>query len=73
MGTAKSVIQNLQGTDIFAIIGIILFLTFFIIVLIRVLRMKRAMVVEYSRIPLETDNEELPFSEDKSKECTSVS
>ena len=52
MGTAKSVIQNIQGTEMFAIIGLLIFLAFFTIVLIRVIRMKKTVVGEYSRIPL---------------------
>lgn len=63
MGSAKSVIQNLQGTEIFAMIGIILFLAFFVIVLIRVIRMKKALVGEYSHIPFDNDTE-AGFQED---------
>lgn len=57
MGLGRSVLQSLEGTGIFAIIGIIIFFTLFIILLIRIFKMKKEKVDEYKNLPLEDDDE----------------
>lgn len=58
MGLARSVVESIQGTGIFAIIGLLIFFTFFLVVVIRVLKMRKEQVDEFSRLPLEEENSE---------------
>lgn len=55
MRIARSVLENVAGLEIFAIIGILIFFSFFVGLLIWVLRMKKSRVDEFSRLPLEED------------------
>lgn len=57
MGLGRSVLQSLEGTGIFAIIGIIIFFILFIILMIRIFKMKKETVDEYKNLPLEDDDE----------------
>lgn len=59
MRLARSVLQNLEGTEIFGIIGFIIFFAFFIGVLLYVIRMKKNKVDEYSQLPLSRDEDDL--------------
>jgi cytochrome c oxidase cbb3-type subunit IV len=68
MRLGRSVLENAMGLDIFAIIGILLFFTFFIVVLIRVVRMKKTTVDEYSRLPLEMDEDDVATMENNESE-----
>jgi len=68
MRLGRSVLENAMNLDIFAIIGIILFFTFFIVVLIRVVRMKKSTVDEYSRLPLEMDEDDVAAMENNESE-----
>jgi cytochrome c oxidase cbb3-type subunit IV len=67
MRLGRSVLDNIGGLDIFAIIGLIIFLSFFIALMIWVIRMKKKKVDEYSRLPLE-DDETDPSSDSESDE-----
>jgi cytochrome c oxidase cbb3-type subunit IV len=58
MRLGRSVLDNIAGLDIFAIIGLIIFFSFFIGMLIWVIRMKSKKADEYSRMPLEDDESE---------------
>jgi cytochrome c oxidase cbb3-type subunit IV len=55
MRLARSVLDNATGLDIYAIIGLVIFFSFFIGLIIWVVKMKRSKVDEYSRIPLTED------------------
>lgn len=57
MRLARSVLENLEGTQIFGIIGFLIFFTFFIGVLIYVIKMRKNKVDEYSRLPLSGDED----------------
>jgi len=59
MSLVRSVIENLKGTEIFGIIGFFIFFTFFIGVVIYVVRMRKNKVDEYSRLPLIGDEDEI--------------
>lgn len=63
MRLARSVLENATGNDIFAIIGILIFFSFFVGLIWWVIRMKAPKVKEYSRLPLD-DGEEDTDSED---------
>jgi cbb3-type cytochrome oxidase subunit 3 len=58
MRLGRSVLENIAGMEIFAIIGILIFFSFFIGLLIWVIRLKANKVDEFSRMPLEQDDEE---------------
>ena len=58
MRLGRSVLENIAGMEIFAIIGILIFFSFFIGLLIWVIRLKTNKVDEFSRMPLEQDDEE---------------
>lgn len=60
MSLVRSVIENLKGTEIFGIIGFFIFFTFFIGVVIYVVRMRKNKVDEYSCLPLIGDENEIP-------------
>ena len=63
MRLARSVLQNLEGTDIFGIIGFIIFFIFFIGVLIYVLKLKKKKVEEYSKLPLSEDENDISINQ----------
>ena len=46
-------LQNIFHVEIYALIGFIIFFTFFIFVTIHVFRMKQEEVAEFSNLPLE--------------------
>lgn len=49
----KEVLQSIEGIEIFPIISLILFLTAFTLVIIRVVRLDKKQIIEYSRMPLD--------------------
>lgn len=55
MRLARSVLENIAGLEVYAIIGILIFFTFFISLVIWVIRMRKQKVEEYSRMPLASD------------------
>lgn len=58
MRLARSVLDSITGLEIYAIIGILIFFTFFIGLIIWVIRMKKKKVDEYSRIPLKDEEDD---------------
>jgi cytochrome c oxidase cbb3-type subunit IV len=67
MRLARNVLEGVGGLEIFPILGIIIFFTFFIGLIIWVVRMRRKDADEYSRMPLNKDEEEnLSHNGDKS-------
>jgi len=63
MRLARSVLENATGNEIFAIIGILIFFSFFVGLIWWVVKMRSSKVKEYSRLPLD-DDEEDTLSED---------
>lgn len=59
MRIARSVLENVAGLEIFAIIGILIFFSFFVGLIIWVVRMKKSRADEYSRIPLQDDSDDI--------------
>jgi cytochrome c oxidase cbb3-type subunit IV len=59
MRLGRSVLENVTGLEIFAIIGTLIFFLFFVGVLIWVFKIKAKKIDEYSRMPLEHDDEEV--------------
>jgi cytochrome c oxidase cbb3-type subunit IV len=67
MRLARNVLEGVGGLEIFPIIGIILFFSFFVGLIIWVVRMKSKDADEYSRMPLNKDDKEtLSHNGDKS-------
>lgn len=54
----KQNLETIAGVEIFPLISLLIFVTFFIIVLIRVIRMKKSNVAEISDYPLHDGSEE---------------
>jgi cytochrome c oxidase cbb3-type subunit IV len=66
MRLARSVLNEITGMEIFATIGILIFFTFFIVLIIWVVRMRKRKIEEYSRMPLANDEDDA-FSETAEK------
>jgi cytochrome c oxidase cbb3-type subunit IV len=58
MRLGRSVLDNVAGLEIYAIIGIVIFFAFFIGLIIWVVSMKSKKVDEYSRLPLARDEDD---------------
>lgn len=54
----KQNLETIAGVEIFPLISLLIFVAFFTIVLIRVIRMKKANVAEISDYPLHDGSEE---------------
>jgi cytochrome c oxidase cbb3-type subunit IV len=55
MRLARSVLDNATGLDIYAIIGLVIFFSFFIGLIFWVVNLKKSNVEDYSRLPLTED------------------
>lgn len=51
----KNVLETMQGIEIYPLISLAIFFTFFVVLLVWVVRMKKSDIDEISRIPLEDD------------------
>lgn len=49
----KNVLESIQGITIYPLISLAIFFTFFVLLIIWVVRMKNTDIEEYSRLPLE--------------------
>lgn len=58
MRLGRSVLDNIAGLEIYAIIGIVIFFTFFIGLIVWVVSMRSKKVDEYSRLPLTSDEDD---------------
>jgi cytochrome c oxidase cbb3-type subunit IV len=68
MRLARSVLDSITGLEIYAIIGILIFFTLFIIMIVWVIRMKKKKVEEFSRIPLKEDEDDEDAVTDEKKD-----
>lgn len=57
MKIVTKVLEGVADIQIFPIIGLIIFFTLFVALIIHVARMSREEVEEYSHLPLEDDND----------------
>lgn len=57
MKIVTKVLEGVADIQIFPIIGLIIFFTLFVALIIHVARMSREEVEEYSQLPLEDDND----------------
>jgi cytochrome c oxidase cbb3-type subunit 4 len=51
----KHNLTTIEGIDIYPLISLLIFILFFVIVLVRVIRMSKAEVEELSNIPMDMD------------------
>lgn len=58
MRMVRHVLEGIGGMEIFPIIGLLIFLAFFIGVVVYVLMIKREKIDSYSRIPLQNEDQE---------------
>lgn len=49
------ILRGIAGVEIFPVLSLVIFVAFFTIVLVRVVRMKRSRVEHLSRLPLEDE------------------
>lgn len=52
--------MSIEGIEIFPLISFLLFFTFFVLVLVYVMRQDKKHIQEMSNLPLEGDNTDLP-------------
>jgi len=50
-------LTTIKGVDIYPILSLLIFVIFFIVVLTRVIRMKKAEIEELSNIPIDSDEQ----------------
>lgn len=60
----KNVLETMQGIEIYPLISLGIFFTFFVVLLVWVIRMKKSDIDEISRLPLEEDEPENIFNLD---------
>ena len=57
----KEVLQSIKGIDVPAVISLIIFILFFAIVFVRLLRMDKDHLKKMARLPLEPENNSQNF------------
>jgi hypothetical protein len=53
----RNVLETIQGIEIFPLISLVIFFTFFMLLLVWVVRMRKSDIEEISRMPLEDDDQ----------------
>jgi cytochrome c oxidase cbb3-type subunit 4 len=53
----RNVLETIQGIEIYPLISFVIFFSFFVILLVSVIRMKKEVIDEVSRLPLDDDND----------------
>ena len=57
----KEVLQSIKGVDVYAIISLIIFITSFIIITIKILRMDTSYLNKMKQLPLDPENNSQNF------------
>lgn len=57
----KNVLQSIDNVGIFPIISILIFMSVFVFMIVRILRMKKNEIKKYSSMPLDDDAPSQPF------------
>lgn len=52
----RDVLQSIKGVDVYAIISLIIFVLFFLVVVIKLLRMNKDQIKYMAELPLESEN-----------------
>jgi hypothetical protein len=57
----REVLQSIKGADVFAVIALIIFILFFVLVAVRLLRMDKDHLKKMAQLPLEPENNSQNF------------
>lgn len=57
MKIVTNTLESIAGIGIYPVIGLMLFFSIFIVLVIHVFRLKKSKVEEYGRLPLEDDDD----------------
>jgi hypothetical protein len=57
----REVLQSIKGVDVFAVIALIIFILFFVLVAVRLLRMDKDHLKKMAQLPLEPENNSQNF------------
>ncbi len=57
----RDVLQSIKGVDVYAIISLIIFVLFFLVVVIKLLRMNKDQIKYMAELPLESENNSQKF------------
>lgn len=57
----RDVLQSIKGVDVYAIISLIIFILFFLVVVIKLLRMNKDQIKYMAELPLESENNSQKF------------
>ena len=57
----REVLQSIKGVDVFAVIALIIFILFFVLVAVRLLRMDKDQLKKMAQLPLEPENNSQNF------------
>jgi cytochrome c oxidase cbb3-type subunit IV len=53
----RNVLETIQGIEIYPLISFVIFFSFFVILIVSVIRMKKEYIDEISRLPLDDDSD----------------
>lgn len=57
----RDVLQSIKGVDVYAIISLTIFFLFFLVVVIKLLRMNKDQIKYMAELPLESENNSQKF------------
>ena len=57
----REVLQSIKGVDVFAVIALIIFILFFVLVAVRLIRMDKDHLKKMAQLPLEPENNSQNF------------
>ncbi len=52
----KEVLQSIKGADVFAIVSLFLFIFFFLVVVVRLIKMDKNYIKKMAHLPLDSEN-----------------
>ena len=54
----RNLLESIEGIDVYPVIGLIIFMIFFIILLVWIFRLDKNYISEMKDLPLDTDNKD---------------
>ena len=54
----RNLLESIEGIDVYPVIGLIIFMIFFIILLVWIFRLDKKYISEMKDLPLDTDNKD---------------
>ena len=64
----RNYLQSIEGIEIYPLISLAVFVIFFIVIFIWMIRMDKSYIKEMEELPLEQDNRNLNFTGEKNDE-----